>query len=119
VLQSIHQQNKGKKMRYTVLTEYDALEAYRELIDQTEPMVEVCGSTFMPSRVLEDMDPVCFREGFLDYVNAIAESGTLVEGHTDDLLEDEDEDLGETDDFMAMRSAGYDDESYGVSLHDE
>jgi hypothetical protein len=105
-------------MRYTVLTEYEALEAYRELIDETEPMVEVCGSTFMPSRVLEDMDPVAFREGFSDYVDAIAESGTLVEGYTDDLLEDED-DLGDTDDDFAMRSAGYDDESYGPGLAEE
>jgi hypothetical protein len=92
---------------------------YRDFIDETEEPVSVCGYTFTPSQVLEEMDPIAFNEGFQSYTEALVDSGYLVEGYTDGYLEDEDEDLGETDDFMAMRSAGYDDESYGVSLHDE
>jgi hypothetical protein len=104
-------------MRYTVLTEGEALEAYRDLIDSTEPLVEVCGSSFMPSRVLEEMDPVAFQDGFSDYVDAISEDGMLVEGYTDD-LEENDVDA-DTDDGYALLSAGFDDESYGPSLAEE
>ena len=105
-------------MRYQVLTEREGLEMYRDFLDEVEPLVEVAGRSFLPSRVLEEMDPTAFAEGFQGYTEALADSGTLVEGYTDSYQEDED-DLGETDDDFAMRSAGYDDESYGPSLAED
>lgn len=106
-------------MRYQVLTEREGLDLYRDFLDEVEPMVEVAGYQFLPSRVLEEMDPVAFNEGFQSYTEALADSGTLVEGYTDSYQEDEDEDLGETDDGYAMRSAGFDDESYGSGLAED
>ena len=84
-------------MRYQVLTENEGLDLYREFLDETCEPVEVAGHTFNPSRVLEEMDPIAFHEGFQSYTEVLADSGTLVEDYTDGYQEDEDEDLGETD----------------------
>ena len=72
----------------------------------------------MPSRVLEEMDPVAFQEGFADYVDAISEDGMLVEGYTDD--QEEDDMDADTDDGYALASAGFGmDEDYGPSLAED
>lgn len=107
-------------MRYQVLTENEGLDLYREFLDETCEPVEVAGYQFMPSKVLEEMDPVAFQEGFQSYVEGLADSGTLVEDYTDGYQEDEDGDLGETDDGYALASAGFGtDEDYGSGLYEE
>jgi hypothetical protein len=107
-------------MRYQVLTENEGLDLYREFLDETCEPVEVAGYTFSPARVLEEMDPVAFQEGFNSYTEALVDSGTLVEGYTDGYQEDEDEDLGDTDDGYALSSAGFGtDEDYGPGLAED
>ena len=40
---------------------------YRDMLVETCEEVRVCGSTFSPADVLEEMDPTAFRCGFADY----------------------------------------------------
>ena len=107
-------------MRYQVLTEREGLDLYRDFLDEVEPMVEVAGYSFYPSRVLEEMDPVAFHEGFQSYTEALVDSGYLVDGYTDSYMEDDLDDLGETDDGYALASAGFGtDEDYGPSMAED
>ena len=39
---------------------------YREMLDESGD-IEVCGQTFSPSRILEEMDPTAFSCGFNDF----------------------------------------------------
>lgn len=50
-------------------TEEDAQEAYREFLDEIYEMVELGYLSFKPSRVLEAMDPIAFREGFNEWLD--------------------------------------------------
>ena len=65
-------------MRYQVLTEREGLEMYRDFLDEVEPLVEVAGRSFLPSRVLEEMDPTAFAEGFHRFVVTCSESDSGV-----------------------------------------
>lgn len=45
-------------------------EAYRELLDECYSAITIAGCTFEPSEVLEELDPIAFRQGYLDYADA-------------------------------------------------
>ena len=107
-------------MRYQVLTEREGLDLYRDFLDEVEPEITVAGYTFSPSRVLEELDPIAFHEGFQAYTEGLVDSGTLVEGYTDDYAEAEDVDADDSDDGYALASAGFGtDESYGPSMAED
>jgi hypothetical protein len=54
--------------------------------------VSVGYSTFSPADVLRTMDPVAYDVGMVEYFDNAAEDGQfLVEGYTDDRLEEETE----------------------------
>lgn len=57
------------------------LEAYREFLNEVEPEVTVAGCTFDPASILEELDPIAFRCGYLDYADS--------EGIDTDELEDD------------------------------
>lgn len=65
-----------------ITTMSELLEAYRDFLDNCCPGVLVFGYTFEPSRVLEELDPVAFRQGYLDYADA---EGIDVDELEDDL----------------------------------
>ncbi len=70
-------------MRY--VPEYAAVESYNELLDDAYPEVRIAGVTFEPHRVVEELDPIAWREGFLNWLDA--------ENYTIDIDEaDEDDD---------------------------
>ena len=52
------------------ISEYQAIEMTRELIDDCEPNVKICGMEYTPSRVLELVDPVAFRCIMLDMLDS-------------------------------------------------
>ena len=107
-------------MRYHVLTEREGLEMYRDFLDEVEPEVTVAGYTFLPSRVLEEMDPVAFNEGFQSYAEACVDSGILIEDYTDGYYDPELDVDAETDDGYALASAGFGtDEDYGASMAED
>ena len=43
------------------------LEMYIEDIDNNNPMVVIGSMEFLPSRVLQEMDPIAFKEGFHNF----------------------------------------------------
>lgn len=45
------------------------LEVYREVVNEYEPTVVIQGSEFDPSEVLEKLDPIAFRQGYLDFAD--------------------------------------------------
>lgn len=66
---------------YEILSEEDAKANYDALIDECYPMVKIGYSEFYPSEVLKECDPIAYRIGFADYVDQMAEEGTMVEGY--------------------------------------
>lgn len=63
----------------TFITEDEALKMFDDMIDEGGP-VTVMGINFTPSRVLTDLDPIAYREGFNQYVDSLMDSGYEVEG---------------------------------------
>jgi hypothetical protein len=41
------------------------------MLDECGPEVSVAGLSFLPSRVVEELDPVAFRCGVCDYVDSL------------------------------------------------
>lgn len=59
------------KKEYSVITKMSELqEAYREFLNEVHPEVTIAGCTFEPSEVLEKLDPIAFRQSYLDYADA-------------------------------------------------
>lgn len=49
----------------------EELEAvFDERLDEIYPEVEIAGATFSPSRILAEVDPIAYRCGFNDWVDA-------------------------------------------------
>lgn len=53
-----------------ITTVSELLEAYRALLDGCYTEVQITGCTLEPSRILEELDPIAFRQGYLDYADA-------------------------------------------------
>jgi len=43
------------------------LEMYRDDLDNNNDIITISGIEFLPSRVLEEMDPIAFKEGFYNW----------------------------------------------------
>lgn len=52
------------------ITEYAAIELYRDMLDDVYGDVTVAGMTYTTSRALEVLDPIAFRVGFSDWTDA-------------------------------------------------
>ncbi|UGC97792.1 hypothetical protein pp309_000004 [Proteus phage 309] len=65
-----------------ITTMSELLESYKELLDECYSGITIAGCTFRPSRVLEKLDPIAFRQGYLDYADA---EGIDVDELEDDL----------------------------------
>lgn len=65
-----------------ITTMSELLESYRELLDGCYSEITIAGCTFKPSEVLEGLDPVAFRQGYLDYVDDL---GLDIDDLEDDL----------------------------------
>ena len=102
-----------------ILSEYDALKEYDQLLDDVYPEVTLGFCSFLPHRVLKEMDRTAYNEGFQEYVNSLADDGTYVEGYTEHLEESVDESM-DGDHDSAMASAGFGtDEDYGSFGNEE
>jgi len=63
-----------KKLEERVKAELEPVDVdqiYRDMLDDCEPEVNVAGLSFVPSRVVEELDPVAFRCGVNDYVDSL------------------------------------------------
>ncbi len=77
-------------------------EEYKESLN-SEGDVNVCGLTFSPSRIIEELDPTAYRCGLLDYIDSLDVSDDPAYKELEEeleILEDELTDLeGELEDL--------------------
>jgi len=78
-------------MRPQLISEYDAIQLFEEMLDDTNPMVKVGYLSFMPSTVLRELDPVAYREDFIQYCDCLVDSDIYVEDYTEDQMEPEEQ----------------------------
>lgn len=55
-------------MKY--IPEHEAKEQYNEFLDEAYGEVDVAGYSYMTSQLLEEVDPIAWREGFLDWLDS-------------------------------------------------
>lgn len=65
-----------------ISTMSELVESFRELLDECYSEITINGCTFRPSRILEELDPIAFRQGYLDYADT---EGVDVDELEDDL----------------------------------
>ena len=53
------------------MTEYEALTAYNEMLNDVYGTVSVAGMEYETARVLAEIDPIAYRTGFNDYCDAM------------------------------------------------
>jgi hypothetical protein len=54
-------------------------ESYDEMLIDCNGMVSIGGMEFCPARILKELDPIAYREGYLDYINALATDNDEIE----------------------------------------
>lgn len=55
---------------YNVFSERDTEEQYDEMLDDVYGTVKIAGLEYETSRALKELDPIAWREGYLDYMNS-------------------------------------------------
>lgn len=48
----------------------DYYDMYNEFIDETNEIVKIWNMEYLPSRVLEELDPIAYRCGFNDWLDS-------------------------------------------------
>lgn len=57
------------EIKYFDATDYVSESQYDELLDETHDIIRINGCEYLPSEVLKEVDPIAYREGFLNYAN--------------------------------------------------
>lgn len=66
-------------------TEAEAFELFDYMLDDCVEPFRMGSAEFSPSAILKKMDPIAYREDFLNYINSSAEDDVFyVEGYTDE-----------------------------------
>lgn len=60
------------------ITEWEALELFKEALDEWTDNVKLFGMEYLPSQVLENTDPIAFRVMFHDWID---QESLSVEGY--------------------------------------
>jgi hypothetical protein len=63
-------------------SEQELIEQFNDYLDESQPEVSVAGYSYLPSRVLKDVDPIAYRTGLADYADLLTRNGYEVEGYT-------------------------------------
>lgn len=92
-----------------LVDEQDALGSYDEMLDEPGP-VTVAGQDFDPSRILREVDPIAYRVGFSDYLDA--QGWTLEEAEADDETECDDSDAHAVCVSLNVHGAVVDEDGY-------
>lgn len=66
------------------IEEYEATERYNDMIDECNPIVSIFGMEYLPSRVLEEIDPIAYNCGLADYLDANGLTTDESEANEDD-----------------------------------
>ena len=49
------------------MEDYEIIEAYNEMLDETNPEIVIGSLRYSPSYVLREVDPIAYNEGLSDY----------------------------------------------------
>jgi hypothetical protein len=60
------------------MSESEADEAFQEFVNETEPTITVMGLDYDPARVLKEVDPIAYRQEFLDWIDSCERDETHV-----------------------------------------
>jgi hypothetical protein len=52
------------------MTEYEAMEQFDELLNEIHEPVIVCGYEYEPAQALRELDPIAYREEFLNWCDS-------------------------------------------------
>lgn len=97
----------------TGITEDEAFEAYDEMLDSVYDEVTVGSSTWSPSEILREMDPIAYNCGFLDYEDSQLEEGVWLSEEPEEEEDDEEIDWEKYwDDFNKGLNGGLADPSH-------
>ena len=66
------------------IEEYEATERYNDMIDECNPIVSIFGMEYLPSRVLEEIDPIAYNCGLADYLDSCGLTTDESEANEDD-----------------------------------
>ena len=61
----------GKGRMASTITEYEARDQFRDLIDELTPAITILGYSYSASTVLEEVDPIAFRTSMLDWADSM------------------------------------------------
>lgn len=75
------------------LTESELEERYDDYLDEVVGEIEIGSLTYLASRVLQEVDPIAYRVGFSDWMDAEISDGNLLEEEPTD--EDDEDEEGE------------------------
>ena len=64
-----------------MLTEWEAMGLYDDMLDECCEPYTLNGMEYMPSTILKECDPIAYRVGFADYADSLAQEGMPVEGY--------------------------------------
>ena len=53
------------------ITEYEARDKFRDLIDELTPAITILGYSYPASTVLEEVDPIAFRTSMFDWADSM------------------------------------------------
>ena len=83
---------KAEKRIVAELEPVDLEQLYRDMLDEWEPEVKVCGLSFCASRIVEELDPIAFRCGVCDYTDSLVNESITeeIEGNHYDLRDAQD-----------------------------
>ena len=71
-------------------SDYQLDKMFREYLDEVYEDIDICGYKYQPSRTLQEVDPVCYREEFNNWLSCQFDDKQLFE-HSDGTIHDEEE----------------------------
>jgi hypothetical protein len=72
-----------------MISEREAVEIFETSLDDCNPVVKIGYLVFHPSDILRKLDPVAYREDFINFCDSLVDSDIFVEDYTDDQMEAE------------------------------
>jgi len=61
------------------LENYEIEDWYRDDLDEVFGDIDVCGCSYPAGRILQEIDPIAFRQGMLDWIDNKCQSGEWTE----------------------------------------
>lgn len=56
------------------MNDYEIEQAYKDMLDEVYGTVIIAGTEFDTSRALQELDPIMYNEGLLDFTDSLEEN---------------------------------------------